>query len=186
MARSKKKIPVKTQKSAKGKKATTTAATAPNRLPSVQDFRNEIDRAFENFDWGFWRAPARRAGSSLASFIPHNAGWGQIPAVDLVENVKSYQITAELPGMEEKDIELELSDSTLTISGEKKEEKEEKKENYYLSERSYGSIERRLQVPHGVDTSKIAATFKSGVLTVTLPKLAKSRQPKRKIGIKAA
>ncbi len=179
MARGEKKLKVKTLK----KEAGTTPT--PYHLPSVQNLRREIDRVFEDFDWGFWRSPARRAGSSIASLFPHETRWGGIPAVDLVEQDKFYKITAELPGMEEKDIELKLSDSTLIIRGEKKEEKEEKKEGYYLSERYYGSFERRLQLPHGIDTSKIGATFKNGVLTVTLPKVAKAKKPEKKISIKA-
>ena len=185
MARTKKTIRAKTQKKATRKKAEVKTAPTPYHLPSVQDLRGGIDRAFEDFDWGFWRSPARRAGSSLASLLPHDTGWG-MPAIDLVENDKSYKITAELPGMDEKNIEIGLSDSTLTISGEKKEEKEENKEGYHLSERRYGSFERSLKVPHGVDTSKIAADFKNGVLTVSLPKAAKTRQPDKKISVKAA
>jgi HSP20 family protein len=184
MASTKKTIRAKTRRKATSKKAAVKAALTPYHLPSVQDLRSEIDRVFENFDWNFLRSPARRAGSSLISLLPHDMGWG-MPAIDLVENDQAYKFTAELPGMDEKNIEIGLSDSTLIISGEKKEEREEKKESYRLSERRYGSFERSLKVPHGVDTSKIAATFKNGILTVSLPKTTKARQPKKKIAVRA-
>jgi hypothetical protein len=80
----------------------------------------------------------------------------------------------------------ESSNGVLTIKGEKKEEKEEKKKDYYLSERRYGSFERRMQIPDKVDADKIAATFKKGVLTVTLPKKAEAQKPTKKIEVKAS
>ena len=79
---------------------------------------------------------------------------------------------------------MRLSDNALTIRGEKKEEKEERKKDYYLSERRFGLFERRFQVPPGVDTSKIEADFKKGVLTVILPKTAGAQAPEKKIPIK--
>ena len=109
-----------------------------------------------------------------------------MPAVDIAETDKAYEITAELPGMDEKNIEVKFADGVLTIKGEKKEEKEEKKKDYYLSERSYGSFQRSFQVPDGVDTDKIEATFKKGVLTVTLPKSAEAQKAAKKIDVKAA
>jgi HSP20 family protein len=107
------------------------------------------------------------------------------PAVDIVEKDTAYEVTVELPGMDESNIELKLSNGALTIRGEKKEEKEEKKKDYYLSERRFGSFERRFQVPQGVDTGKIEASFKKGVLTVTLPKTHEARAQEKKIAIKA-
>ena len=108
------------------------------------------------------------------------------PAVDLVESEKAYEITAELPGMDEKNIEVKVADGTLTIKGEKQEEKEEKKKDYYLRERSFGSFERSFAIPEGVDVDKIEASFKKGVLTLTLPKKPEAQKPAKKIDIKAA
>jgi HSP20 family protein len=106
--------------------------------------------------------------------------------MDVAETDKAYELTAELPGMSESDVEVVASNGVLTIKGEKKEEKEEKKKDYYISERRYGSFERRMQVPDEVDADKIAATFKKGVLTVTLPKKAEAQKPTKKIEVKGA
>jgi HSP20 family protein len=105
--------------------------------------------------------------------------------VDIVDKDTAYEVTVELPGMDESNIELKLSNGALTIRGEKKEEKEEKKKDYYLSERRYGSFERRFQVPQGVDADKIDASFKKGVLTVTLPKTREAQAQEKKITVKA-
>ena len=88
--------------------------------------------------------------------------------------------------MDEKNIEVKVADGGLTIKGEKKEEKEEKKKDYYLSERRFGSFERYFRLPEGVDADKIEASFKKGVLTVTLPKKAEAQKPVKKIDVKAA
>ena len=112
--------------------------------------------------------------------------WGAPPAVDIVEKDNAYEVTAELPGLDEKNIEVKLVNGGLTIKGEKQEEKEEKKKGYYLHERQFGSFERCFQVPQGVDTNKIEASFRKGVLTVTLPKKPEAQKPEKKIEIKAA
>jgi HSP20 family protein len=91
-----------------------------------------------------------------------------------------------LPGLDEKNIEVKFADGVLTIKGEKQEEKEEKKKDYYLHERSFASFHRALQVPAEVDTDKIEATFKKGVLTVTLPKSAEAQKAEKKITVRAA
>ena len=88
--------------------------------------------------------------------------------------------------MDEKNVEVKFADGVLTIKGEKREEKEEKKKDYYLSERNYGSFQRAFQVPDGVDADKIEATFKNGVLTVTMPKSAEAQKSAKKITVKAA
>jgi HSP20 family protein len=91
-----------------------------------------------------------------------------------------------LPGLDEKNIEVNVDNGGLTIKGEKKEEKEEKQKGYYVSERSYGSFERYFGLPNGVYADKIEASFKNGVLKVTLPKTAKAQKPAKKIDVKAA
>ena len=106
------------------------------------------------------------------------------PVVDVVEKEREYQVSAELPGLEEKDVEVSVADDMLTIKGEKKEEKEEKAKNYYLSERRYGAFQRSFRLPPGVDSAKIEANFQKGVLTVTLPKTPEAQKKEKKIEIK--
>ena len=112
--------------------------------------------------------------------------WTAAPAVEMTESDKAYEVTAELPGMDEKDIEVKVVDGNLMIKGEKQQEKEEKQKDYYLHERRFGSFERRFQVPEGVDADKIEASFKKGVLTVTLPKKLEAQKPAKRIEVKAA
>ena len=109
-----------------------------------------------------------------------------MPRVDVIEREKEYCIKAEMPGLSEKDVEVTVSDGRLTIRGEKKEERQEEKENYYLSERSYGSFQRSFQLPDTVDKDKIEATSKNGVLTIRLPKTEQAIQQEKRIAIKAA
>jgi HSP20 family protein len=144
--------------------------------------RTEIDRLFDDFGNGFWRQPFR----SLAAFERSWPKFDAAPAVDVAETDKSYEITAELPGMDEKNIEVNLANDGITIRGEKKEETEEKKKGYSISERRYGSFERYFAVPEGVDANKIEATFKNGVLKLTLPKTVEAQKPAKKIEVKAA
>jgi HSP20 family protein len=105
---------------------------------------------------------------------------------DVVEGDKDYRITAELPGMSEKDIEIALVGDVLTLKGEKKEEHEEKGESRYVAERRYGTFQRSFALPEDVDAEKIAASFKNGVITVTLPKRPDAQPKQRKIEVKAA
>ncbi|MBD9649896.1 Hsp20/alpha crystallin family protein (plasmid) [Ensifer sp. PDNC004] len=148
-----------------------------------EGLRAEIDRLFDDFTPSFWRRsfdPVHIHGSTV---LPT---WALAPAIDLVEKEASYEITAELPGIEEKDIEVKVANGNLTIRGEKLEAKEEKDREYVLSERRYGSFQRTFKMPQGVKAEDIAATFSKGVLTVTLPKTKEAQQSDRKIQVKAA
>jgi len=145
--------------------------------------RREVDRLFDDFDRGFWRFPARSL-FEMEPFWRREPAWPAAPAVDVAETDKAYEITAELPGMDEKNIEVKVANGVLTIKGEKQEEKEEKKKDYYLSERRYGSFQRAFQLPEGVDVDKIEAAFKKGVLTVTLPKTPEAQKSVKKIAVK--
>lgn len=98
-----------------------------------------------------------------------------MPAVDMVDEKDEIVVKADLPGLDQKDIEVTVQDGTLTIRGERKEEKEEKKEDYYYAERTYGAFMRSLPLPKGVDADKVKATFKKGVLEVHLPKAKEAR-----------
>jgi HSP20 family protein len=179
MAEAATKLAVKTE----DKKPEQAGAATPRPFESL---RREIDRLFDDFEWGSWRSPFRRALFDVEPFFRGEVKWGKVPAVDVADTATSYEITAELPGLDDKDIEVKFSDGTLTIRGEKKEEKEEKKKDYYLSERHYGSFQRSFTVPDGVDPDKIEAAFKNGVLTVTLPKTAEAQKKVKKIEVKKA
>ena len=146
--------------------------------------RREIDRLFDDFAWGSWRSPLRRPVFDVEPFWRGEMTWGKAPAVDIADNAKAYEITAELPGMDEKNVEVKFSDGTLIIRGEKKDEKEEKNKDYHLSERRYGAFQRSFSVPDGVDAEKIEAAFKNGILTVTLPKTPEAQKKEKKIEIK--
>lgn len=177
MATTETKVPVTTEK----KGATPAAPTAA--WPSIESLRKEIDQVFEDFGRNLWRSPFR----TLGEFEPFwSSKLAAAPAVDIAEGEKAYEVTAELPGMDEKNIEVKVVDGGLTIKGEKKDEREEKKKDYYLSERSYGSFDRYFRLPESVDADKIEASFKNGVLTVTLPKKAEAQKPAKKIEVKAA
>ncbi len=158
------KLPVKTEK---------TSGPTLHPLRPFESLRREVDRLFEDFAGGIWRSPC---GHPFFDIGPAWRGMSAMPAVDVTETDKGFEITAELPGMEEKNIEVSVADGVLTIKGEKQEEKEEKKKDYYLSERSYGSFQRSFEVPKGVDLDKIEASFKKGVLTVNLPKSAEGTE----------
>jgi len=156
-------------------------AAVPGAWRPFESLRREVDRLFEDFDRGFWRFPSR----TLFDIEPIWRRGVTAPAVDIVEREKDYQVAAELPGMEEKDIEVKVIGDVMTIKGEKREEKEEKKKDYHLSERRYGAFQRSFSLPSGVDADKIGANFNKGVLTVTLPKKPEAIKSERKVEIKA-
>lgn len=179
MAESVTKVPVKTEK-------TTTELAAPGRgWGTFENLRREIDRVFDSFNTS-WRFPFGRSGLDAERFFPRDVAAVMSPAVDVVEKEKAYELTAELPGMTDKDIEVKVANGVLTIKGEKKEEKEEKGKDYYLSERRYGSFHRAFEVPDGVDADKIEASFAKGVLTLSLPKTVEAQKAEKKITVKAA
>jgi HSP20 family protein len=150
-----------------------------------EGLRQEIDRLFDDFGAGF-RWPLGRSLFFAEPLLRQQQRWATTPVVDVAESEKAFEITAELPGMDEKNIEVKVADGRLTIKGEKQEEKEEKKKDYYLHERRFGSFERSFEMPESVDPHKIEANFKKGVLTVTLPKKAEAQKPAKKIEVKAA
>lgn len=177
-----KSVPVKT-----GKKAAERAmlARGPGRdWHPLTGLRAEVDHLFDEFGRGF------PFGRKLFEFEPFWRTPGSFgvasPSVDIRERDKEFEVTAELPGLDEKDIEVLLSNGSLTLKGEKKEEKEKKGKGYYLSERRYGAFERTLPVPPGVNAAKIAADFEKGVLTVHLPKLMAAAKKPRKVKVKSA
>lgn len=106
------------------------------------------------------------------------------PRLDLSETKDALVVKVEVPAIDPKDIQLSIMEGVLTVTGEKKEEKEDKDEKYYRVERTYGSFSRSVRLPAPVDEAKVAATFKNGLLTVTLPKTPAARSTA--IPIKAA
>ena len=148
-----------------------------------EGLRQEIDRLFDDIGWG---QPFRRSLFAGEPVFRRALTRATMPAVDIAESEKGYEIKVELPGMDEKAIEVKVTDGSLTIKGEKQEEKEEKEKDYYLQERRYGSFERSFELPESVDPDKIEASFKKGVLTVILPKKVEAQKPAKKIEVKSA
>src|SRR6266550_113063 len=131
----------------------------------LQSIQQEMNRLFGTF----FDSPAGSNGARLGRWIP---------AMDLVEEGDHYVLRADLPGLNEDDVKVELEDNVLTISGERKSEREERKEGYYRIERASGSFSRSLTLPEGVDPDRIEAHFKNGVLEVRVPK-PEERKPRR-------
>jgi len=131
--------------------------------------RDDMDHVFDRF----WRDPW---SASLADLFPSSGGFGL--QVNLAESDNDVIVTTELPGVDSEDIDIDVSGNTLTIRGEKKQEKEDKKQNYHYVERSYGSFHRSVQLPSAADPNKVDANFKNGILTVTLQKRPDAK-PKR-------
>jgi HSP20 family protein len=108
------------------------------------------------------------------------------PTLDLGATDNAYTVSVEVPGVDEKDVKVEIANDALTIRGEKKQAIEEKDKNYYHMERSYGSFERVLSLPEDADQEGIAATFKNGVLKVTMPRIAAPQAHVKQIEIQSA
>ena len=108
------------------------------------------------------------------------------PTVDVREDEKEVTIKAELPGLDEKDLDVTLADGVVTIKGEKKEEKEDEKDGYWHRETRYGTFRRVITVPEGIDREKVEARFKNGVLTITVPRSEEAKEKVKKIAITAA
>lgn len=135
--------------------------------------RREMDRMFEEMTKSF-------------SLVRPAFGMGVMaPRVDMRETDTAVEIQAELPGVTEQDIEVQLADGILTLKGEKKQEREEKEKGYYLMERSYGSFLRQIPIPVEVEEDKVEAKFDKGVLSVVLPKKPEAQTKTKKIEIKA-
>ncbi len=113
---------------------------------------------------------------------PNSASRRWIPAMDLVETEDHLVLRGDLPGMTEEDVDIEIKDGVLTVSGERKTDHEEKGEGYHRVERAFGSFSRSLNLPQGVDPEKIEAKFDNGVLEVRIPKPAEAKPTRVEIG----
>jgi HSP20 family protein len=173
------KLPIKTEATSAPQ------VTKPSEWQPFEALRNQVDRLLHDFQTGFLQAPTYRSLLDIEPFWRRDLGFNVTPAIDIVEKDKAFEVTAELPGLDVKNIDLQLSDNVLTIKGEKQEEREEKAKDRYVSERRYGSFRRSLQVPGNIDTDKIEASFKDGILTVTLPKSPEAEKKQKTIPVSA-
>jgi HSP20 family protein len=151
--------------------------TARSFDSQIEALHREMDRLFEDLWVG---------GGDRSLFAGPMRSMEFLPRVDETEDEKAYYVNIDLPGMDEKDVDISVTDRVLTIRGEKKEEEEDKGKDVYRRERSYGSFRRMLQLPGEVDQSKIEASFSKGVLRISLPKTAEAREKVRHIPVKAA
>jgi HSP20 family protein len=162
------------------------APPAQTTLPDVwQSFRSEMDRLFDRRSDGKPNPPPKRIFDTEPAW--RSAFSFSTPAIDnMSEDEKTYKISAELPGIDAKDIDVSVSGDMLVLKGEKRQEREEKDKNYHFSERAYGSFQRAFELPGSVDRNKVAADFSKGVLTITLPKTTEARKPLKKIEVKSS
>jgi len=143
-------------------------ATRSDSLHPVMSLHREMNRLFDDVFRGF----------DESRLFSGRSGW---PSMDVEETDKEYRVTAELPGLEERDVEVLLQDGLLTVRGEKKLESENRNRTY--SERFYGRFERQITLDRDVDDSAVSATFKNGILTVTVPKSARAVERSKRIPI---
>jgi len=130
----------------------------------------------EDFGRGYWQ-PLRESLYAAGPQVQSELAWDtRTPPVDVVETEEDYEITAELPGVDENCIEVKVANDNLVIKVEKMEEKVEKKTDYYLRERNFGLFERGFVIPESVDVDEIKANYRKGILTVTLPKKARGAE----------
>lgn len=142
----------------------------------MEAFHRNMDHLFENF-----------MGGRSRIVLPESWATGEMaPHLDETEDETAYHVNVELPGMDEKDVDVTLSDGLLTISGEKKLEEEEEAERFYRRERACGTFRRTLAIPGEVDEKKIKAEFHKGVLTIDLPKTKAAQEKVRHIEVKAS
>lgn len=176
------KIPVKSEKksSMPGGFMAGTGSWEP-----FETLRHEIDQIFDRLHEPFFRSPFGQPSFPSTQWM-RDGSFGLSPAVDVVENEKDYEITVELPGLDEKHIEVKIANGALMIRGEKRDEKEEREKDCYVSERRFGSFSRAFQIPSGVDANKIEAQFAKGVLTVKMPKSSEAMKAEKNIAIKAS
>jgi HSP20 family protein len=154
----------------------------PTTFTDIDNWMNRWNQWFDNlFARNFGSAPTRDLGWPWAS------GLGTfVPAVNVSTGDNEIRVTAELPGMDEKDVEVFVNQGALTIQGHKKSEKEDSSGDYYRMERSYGEFRRTIPLPQEVDQDKVMATFSRGVLSVTLPKLHEPQPGAKTISIKTS
>lgn len=159
-------------------KSANTNVPAASFFGRFEDLQHEMNRVFDRFfhhdPFKSWGLPTRLKGFDLS------------PTVDVTERPESYDISVELPGVDEKDVKVTVENGVLSIAGEKKEEKIEDKKTSYVCERNYGSFERRFSLPDDADEARITAKFAKGVLGVSIGRSAKAKTNAKQIEVKAA
>lgn len=146
----------------------------------IVSFQDEMNKLFNDF-FGDASLPSWWRGSDAGS-----AAFAVSPALDVAESDKEFRVTAEVPGMEIKDVQINIADGYVTIKGEKKQEEKEEREGYFRQERSYGSFQRVIALPDNANFDKADASMKNGVLTIVVPKKAGAQSKERKLEIKQA
>jgi HSP20 family protein len=150
----------------------------------IGSFQREMDSLHRSIDRLFADA---WGGSFAPSLLSETWSTTRItPSLDVSEDEKGFHVSVELPGMSDKDVAVTVTDRVLTIRGEKKEEKEKKDKDVFRQERAYGSFRRTIELPSDIDSSKIEAKFKDGVLTIELPKTKQAQDRVKQIPVKAA
>ncbi len=151
----------------------TTSPAKKTEVSPVAELHSRMNNLFNSFfdENRFWPELGRNGKDSF------------MPCFEISETAKNIEITAEIPGVEEKDIDVSLDGGILTVKGEKKSEHDEKNKDYHITERSYGSFQRSFAMPEGIDSSKIDAKFKNGVLKISLPRTEESRKNVKKIKV---
>lgn len=177
-------IPVKKEPA---KEQTSVAREAA--YPPLMSLRQQVDRLFDQFlDEGWMRPMTGFTGIWDSPLFKSRAmnmrGLMESPNTDMSESDEEYELSIELPGMSEKDIEVTVKDNMVTLKGEKKSERETMEKDYHIAERSYGSVRRSFSMPADVDADKVAASFSKGVLTVRLPKTREARSKPHKVEVK--
>lgn len=150
---------------------------SPRDEHRLAQFQRRMGVLFDDFfgDWDGWRLPT-------LSDRPRWLG-GFSPRTDIRDDGTQFTVTVEVPGIEEKDIRVSLTDNLLTIEGEKREESEQEGRDFVRRERAYGGFQRTLRLPSDVEADQVKAAFRNGVLTVTAPKAAESRERTRQIPV---
>lgn len=143
----------------------------------MESLHRDMDRLFE----GLW-------SEGIGSFVAGDPWDGAeiVPQLDVSDDEKALVVKADLPGLDEKDIDVTLSDRRLTIRGEKKEDNETREKDFYRRERTHGTFRRSIEVPADVDATNIEASFKDGVLTIRLPKTKEAQEKIKHIDVKGA
>lgn len=151
----------------------TASALQNDSIDMFSSLQREMNKLFDHA-WRGFDSPAELKNVRLS------------PQVDIRENAESYEIIAELPGVDQKDVHLEINDQTLVLKGEKKIDKEDKnRKGYHLQERYYGSFMRSFVLPADVQSDKVSASFDKGVLTILLPRNANSANKVKKIEVQS-
>lgn len=153
---------------------------APERTDPFRRMSQQMERMFEDL---VGTVPSRLFGGDGGG-LAAGISAGQ-PSVDVSETKDALEIDVDLPGLDQRDIDITLNEDILTVTGERKEEREDRGRNFYRAERNYGRFSRRIMLPYKVDEERVVANFDKGVLHITLPKSAEARSRERHIEVRA-